>query len=48
MQDKILNQIANSSENILEDDELMVTLDESKDQCKQIEQQLNEMATTMK
>ena len=38
LQDKILNQIASSSDNILEDDELVVTLDESKEQCKQIEQ----------
>lgn len=37
LQDKILNQIANSSDNILEDDELVVTLDESKEQCKNIE-----------
>lgn len=48
LQDKILNQIANSSDNILEDDELVVTLDESKEQCKQIEQQLKEMESTMK
>jgi len=34
LQDKILNQIAGSSDNILEDDELVVTLDESKEQCK--------------
>jgi dynein heavy chain, axonemal len=32
LQDKILNQIANSSADILEDDELVVTLDESKSQ----------------
>jgi hypothetical protein len=31
LQDKILNQIANSSDNILEDDELVLTLDESKE-----------------
>ncbi len=31
LQDKILNQIAGSSENILEDDELVITLDESKE-----------------
>lgn len=48
LQDKILNQIASSSDNILEDDELVVTLDESKEQCKQIEQQLKEMEQTMK
>ena len=48
LQDKILNQIASSSENILEDDELVLTLDESKEQCKQIEQQLREMESTMK
>lgn len=34
LQDKILNQIAGSSDNILEDDELVITLDESKEQCK--------------
>jgi len=37
LQDKILNQIANSNENILEDDELVKILDESKEQQKQIE-----------
>ena len=31
LQDKILNQIASSSDNILEDDELILTLDESKE-----------------
>lgn len=31
LQDKILNQIAGSSDNILEDDELVITLDESKE-----------------
>ena len=34
LQDKILNQIANSTENILEDDELVLILDESQEQCK--------------
>ena len=48
LQDKILNQIAGSSDNILEDDELILTLDESKEQCKQIEQSLREMDSTMK
>jgi len=48
LQDKILNQIAGSSDNILEDDELVLTLDESKEQCKQIEQSLREMDITMK
>jgi dynein heavy chain len=38
LQDKILNQIAGSTGDILEDDELVVTLDESKESCKQIEQ----------
>jgi hypothetical protein len=38
LQDRILNQIAGSSDNILEDDELIITLDESKEQCKVIEQ----------
>jgi hypothetical protein len=32
LQDEILNQIANSNENILEDDKLVITLDESKSQ----------------
>jgi hypothetical protein len=31
LQDRILNQIAGSSDNILEDDELILTLDESKE-----------------
>lgn len=48
LQDKILNQIAGSSENILEDDELIKTLDESKDQFKIIDQQLKEMESTVK
>ncbi len=48
LQDKILNQIANSSADILEDDELVVTLDESKSQQKQIESQTKEMESTMK
>lgn len=34
LEDKILNQIANSEVDILEDDVLLVTLDESKSQCK--------------
>lgn len=42
LEDKILNQIANSEVDILEDDVLLITLDESKSQCKQIEQQMKE------
>jgi len=42
LEDKILNQIANSDVDILEDDVLLITLDESKSQCKQIEQQMKE------
>ena len=47
LEDKILNQIANSDVDILEDDILLVTLDESKSQVKQIEQQTKESAVTM-
>lgn len=47
LQDKILNQIASSQGDILEDDELVVTLDASKAQCLQIETQLKEMVQTM-
>jgi dynein heavy chain len=42
LEDKILNQIATSETDILEDDILLETLDESKAQCKQIDQQLEE------
>lgn len=42
LEDKILNQIATSETDILEDDVLLETLDESKAQCKQIDQQLEE------
>ena len=48
LQDTILNQIAGSSDNILEDDLLIATLDESKEQCKLIETSLKEMEQTMK
>lgn len=37
LEDKILDQIAQSEVDILEDDVLLLTLDESKSQCKQIE-----------
>ena len=47
LEDKILNQIANSDVDILEDDVLLVTLDESKSQCKQIEQQMKESQVTL-
>lgn len=40
LEDKILNQIAQSDVDILEDDVLLITLDESKAQCKQIEAQM--------
>lgn len=38
LQDDILNAIANSSDDILEDIELKEKLDQSKSQCNQIEQ----------
>jgi dynein heavy chain len=38
LEDLILNQIANNDQNLLEDDLLIATLDDSKAQCKQIEQ----------
>lgn len=38
LEDLILNQIANNDKNLLEDDLLISTLDDSKAQCKQIEQ----------
>ena len=47
LEDKILNQIASSGDDILEDDVLMGTLDESKAQFKQIEQQMKESEVTM-
>jgi dynein heavy chain len=47
LQDKILNQIATSQGDILDDDELVVTLDASKAQCQQIDTQLKEMQQTM-
>jgi dynein heavy chain len=40
LEDKILNQIATSETDILEDDVLLETLDESKAQCIMIDQQL--------
>lgn len=43
LQDKILNMVANSKDDILEDRDLKVTLDESKIQSVQIEQTLKEM-----
>lgn len=48
LEDKILNQIAQSDVDILEDDVLLVTLDESKAQCKQIEAQMKQDEMTMK
>jgi len=48
LQDKILNLVANSQDDILEDRELKTTLDESKIQSVQIEQTLKEMENTMK
>jgi len=38
LEDQMLNQIATSEVDILEDDVLIETLDESKAQCKQIDQ----------
>jgi dynein heavy chain len=48
LQDRILNQIANSSEDILEDRELKASLDESKVQTVQIEATLKDMENVMK
>lgn len=48
LQDRILNQIANSSEDILEDRELKASLDESKVQTVQIEATLKDMEQVMK
>lgn len=48
LQDKILNLVANSQDDILEDRELKTTLDESKVQSVQIEQTLKDMENTMK
>mgnify|MGYP002629158259 CR=1 FL=1 len=48
LEDKILNQIATSETDILEDDVLLETLDESKAQCKQIDQQLEESQVIMR
>lgn len=47
LEDKILNQIATSEVDILEDDVLIETLDESKAQCKQIDIQLEEAKVIM-
>jgi dynein heavy chain len=47
LEDKILNQIANSEVDILEDDVLIITLDDSKAKCKQIDQQMKEAVITM-
>lgn len=48
LQDKILNMVANSQDDILEDRDLKVALDESKVQSVQIEHSLKEMENTMK
>lgn len=48
LEDKILNQIAGASSNLLEDDELILTLDESKAKYNQIERQLKEMEVNIK
>ena len=47
LEDKILNEIANAGDDILENDALMQTLDESKQQYKQIEIQMREAELTM-
>lgn len=48
LEDKILNQIAGASSNLLEDDELIKTLDQSKAQYIQIERQLADMMVNIK
>jgi dynein heavy chain len=48
LEDKILNQIAGASGNLLEDDELITTLDQSKAQYIQIERQLADMMVNIK
>ena len=48
LEDKILNQIAGASSNLLEDDELIQTLDQSKAQYIQIERQLADMMVNIK
>jgi dynein heavy chain len=48
LEDKILNQIAGASGNLLEDDELIKTLDQSKAQYIQIERQLADMMVNIK
>ena len=48
LQDDILNAIANSSDDILEDIELKEKLDQSKSQCNQIEQINADVDQTMK
>jgi len=47
LEDLILNQIANNDKNLLEDDLLIVTLDDSKAQCKAIEQKQEESKITL-
>ena len=48
LEDKILNQIAGATGNLLEDDELIQTLDQSKAQYIQIERQLADMMVNIK
>jgi len=48
LQDKILDMVANSRDDILEDRNLKIALDESKIQSVQIEQTLKDMENTMK
>jgi len=48
LEDKILNQIAGASSNLLEDDNLIQTLDQSKAQYIQIERQLADMMVNIK
>lgn len=48
LEDKILNQIAGATSNLLEDDELIQTLDQSKAQYIQIERQLADMMVNIK
>jgi len=48
LQDKILDMVANSRDDILEDRNLKIALDESKIQSVQIEETLKDMENTMK
>lgn len=47
LQDKILTEIANATGNLLENEELYNTLDESKQACIQIDEELEQMKKTL-